>query len=164
VPGTYEIRIIATDWPAKAGEPSFSTSQTVTIHALHPEAQRVSIEDTHSWLTRFLERGPISQMTGSPIHKDIFDITPDSTTPEYINRFVKGQDKIFLGPEQTDVHIERDGDTEHWVLWADAEKSQRLAIVRSQPEALTPDDFDAYSLDPSFADIDVTVHILPDLS
>jgi hypothetical protein len=149
VPGTYEIRIIATDWPAKAGEPSFSTSQPITIHALHPEAQTVKIREST------LFKGLVT-MTGSPIHKDIFDITPESSNPENIFKFVKGQDRIHTGVSE--IYIKWSDSLQGWYVYDrarydDEEGAGTLAYVHRSSEnqtrdkwKLTSSDFHAFLL------------------
>ena len=149
-PGEYAIVVTARETPHD--EPSFrqeTETQLFFIFVLHDAPKKVPT----------IGNSKNSQMTGSPVHKDIFDITAHDTHPENIYYFVKGQDKIFIN--KGDVYIQRnDADLDDWILYADAAKSERLAIVHSLSETLTADDFDAHSLDASLADIYVTVHVL----
>ena len=100
--------------------------------------------------------GALVIMEGSPIHKDIFDITPESSTPENILRFVKGQDRIHTGVSE--IYIKWSNSFQGWHVYDkarydDQEGTGTLAYVPRSREnqtrdnwKLTASDFHAFLL------------------
>ena len=169
MPGEYEITVTATDISEPPGQ-SETARQTFTLYVLHEDPRIVNVIDEQlldipDHLLDFDNR-----MIGSPIHKDIFDITANVEV-ETIGEFVQNQDKIFLGDTVTNVWISKGANGE-WHLYDDAARGDADLLARVFIKAeegamptLQPADFDAHSLDDDdFADVNVAVTIVqPDI-